>query len=334
MEARVIRVIHYGLGPIGLEAARLVLSKPSMKIVGAVDIAKEKVGKDLATLLGLSQPLGIVVTDKVEELFLKSPADIVIHTTTSFTKIIYSQLEQIIKAKMNIVSSSEELLFPALQAPELAHKLDVLAKQKGVTILGTGVNPGFVMDTLPVCLTGVCTKVSRIEARRVVDASTRRGPLQRKIGAGLTEEEFRTKVAAKKLGHVGLLESVALIAAGMNWKLDDIRETIDPMPAQQEYKTDYVTVAPGRVAGIKQIAQGTKNGASLITLDLRMYIGAENPHDYVKIEGTPPIEVTVQGGVAGDQATVAALVNAVPLVIQAPPGLKTMLDIPVPRIVS
>lgn len=334
MEASVIRVIHCGLGPIGLEAARLVLSKPSMKIVGAVDIAKEKVGKDLATLLGLSQPLGIAVTDKMEELFLKSPADIVIHTTTSFTKIIYSQLEQIIEAKMNIVSSSEELLFPALQAPELAHKLDVLAKQNGVTILGTGVNPGFVMDTLPVCLTGVCTKVSRIEARRVVDASTRRGPLQRKIGAGLTEEEFRTKVAAKKLGHVGLLESVALIAAGMNWKLDDIRETIDPMPAQQEYKTDYVTVAPGRVAGIKQIAHGIENGASLITLDLRMYIGAENPHDYVKIEGTPPIEVTVQGGVAGDQATVAALVNAVPLVIQAPPGLKTMLDIPVPRIVS
>ena len=333
MEVRIIRVIHYGLGPIGLEAARLVLSKPSMKIVGAVDIAKEKVGKDLATLLGLSKPLGIVVTDKIEELFLKSPADIVIHTTTSFTKIIYSQLGQIIEAKMNIVSSSEELLFPALQAPELAHNLDILAKQKGVTILGTGVNPGFVMDTLPVCLTGVCTKVSRIEARRVVDASTRRGPLQRKIGAGLTEEEFRTKVAAKKLGHVGLLESVALIAAGMNWKLDNITETIDPMLAQQD-RTDFVTLAPGRVTGIKQIAHGTKNGASLITLDLRMYIGAENPHDYVKIEGTPPIEVTVQGGVAGDQATVAALVNAVPLVIQAPPGLKTMLEIPVPRIVS
>ncbi len=334
MKAPVIRVIHCGLGPIGLEAVRLVLTKPSMKIVGAVDIAKEKVGKDLATLLGLSKPLDIVVTDKIEELFLKSPADIVIHTTTSFTEIIYSQLGQIIEAKTNIVSSSEELLFPALQAPELAHNLDMLAKQKGVTILGTGVNPGFVMDTLPVCLTGVCTKVTRIEAQRVVDASTRREPLQRKIGAGLTEEEFRAKVAAKKLGHIGLLESVALIAAGMNWKLDDITETIDPMMAQQEYRTDFVTVAPGRVAGLKQIAHGIKNGTSLITLDLRMYIGAENPHDYVKIEGTPPIEVTVQGGVAGDQATVAALVNAVPLVIQAPPGLKTMLDIPVSRIVS
>lgn len=334
MNAHVTKVIHYGLGPIGLEAARLVLTKPSMKIVGAIDIAKEKVGKDLGILLGMPQPLGIVVTDKIEELFLKSPGDIVIHTTTSHTGRIYEQLEKIIKAKMNIVSSSEELLFPALQAPQLAQKLDVLSKQKGVTILGTGVNPGFVMDTLPVCLTGVCTNVSRIEARRVVDASSRRGPLQRKIGPGLTEKEFRAQVAAKKLGHVGLLESVALIAAGMNWKLDDIKETLDPILAQKEYQTKHVKVAAGRVAGIKQIALGIKDGTSLITLDLRMSIGAENPHDYVKIEGTPPIEMTVQGGIAGDQATIAALVNAVPLVIQASPGLKTMLDIPVPRIVS
>lgn len=334
MEPAVTRVIHYGLGPIGLEAARLVLTKPSMKIVGAVDIAQEKVGKDLATLLGLAQPLGIVVTDKPEELFLKSSADVVIHTTSSHTETIYPQLQQIINAKMDIVSSSEELLYPALQTPELARNLDVLAKQKGVAILGTGVNPGFLMDTLPVCLTGVCTKVSRIEARRVVDASTRREPLQRKIGAGLTEQEFRARVAAKKLGHVGLLESVALIAAGMNWELDDIKETIEPLLAEREYKTEYVSVAAGRVAGLKQIARGIKNGTSVITLDLHMYIGADNPHDYVKIEGTPPIEVTIPGGVAGDEATIAALVNAVPLVRQASPGLKTMLDIPVPRFVS
>ena len=329
MKAKKIRVIHYGLGPIGLTTAKLILTKPDMEIVGAVDIAKEMVGKDLGEILGL-QPIGVHVTDNAERLFAKVQADVVVHTAGSRLKRIFGQVEEILRGGKNLVSSAEELLFATPENAEMAARIDKLAREKGVTVLGTGVNPGFVMDALPLTLTGVCHEVREVHVERVVDAGTRRHPLQRKIGAGMTPELFREKVAEKAMGHVGLRESLYLIADRLHFVLDDVRESVEPVIAEKPLKTAYFELKPGDVAGIRNIGEGFKGEKKILTLDLRMYIGAENPHDAVRIVGTPDLNLRIEGGVAGDQATAAMLVNSIPAVIAAAPGLVTVKDLPAP----
>jgi len=329
MKTKKIRVIHYGLGPIGLATAKLVLTKPDMEIVGAVDIAKELVGKDLGEILGL-KPIGVHVTDNAERLFAKVQADVVVHTASSRLKRVFGQLEEILKGGKNLVSSAEELLFATPENAEMADRIDKLAREKGVTVLGTGVNPGFVMDALPLTLTGVCHEVKEVHVERVVDAGTRRHPLQRKIGAGMSPELFREKVAEKAMGHVGLRESLYLIADRLHFALDEIRESVEPVIAEKPLKTEYFELKPGDVAGIRNTGEGLKGGKKILTLDLRMYIGAEAPHDAVRIVGTPDLNLRIEGGVAGDQATAAMLVNSIPAVIAAAPGLLTVKDLPAP----
>ena len=330
MEAKKIRVIHYGLGPIGLATAKLVLTKSGMEIVGAVDIDKAMVGKDLGEIVGTKEPLGVHVTDDAERLLAKVQADAVIHTTGSRLKRIVGQLEEIIRGGKNLVSSTEELLFPVPENVELAARIRALALGKRVTVLGTGVNPGFVMDALPLTLTGVCQEVREVHIERVVDAGTRRHPLQRKIGAGMTPELVREKVAEKAMGHVGLRESLCLIADRLHFILDEIRESVEPVLAETPLKTDYFELKPGDVAGIRNLGEGLRGGRKIVTLDLKMYIGAQAPHDAIHIVGTPELRMRIEGGVAGDQATAAILVNSVPAVIAAAPGLVTVKDLPAP----
>jgi len=330
MTAKKIRVIQYGLGPIGLATANLILAKPDMEIVGAVDIAKEMVGKDLGEILGRPEPLGVRVTDNAALLFAKAKADAVIHTAGSRLKRIFGQLEEIIRGGKNIVSSAEELFYPFPANAELAAKIHQMALEAGVTVLGTGVNPGFVMDALPLALTGVCQEVREVHVERVVDAGRRRYPLQKKIGAGMTPELFREKIAGKVMGHVGLVESLRLVADRLRFNLNEVREAIDPVIAEKPLKTDYFELKPGDVAGIRNIAEGLWEGRKIVTLDLRMYIGVEAPYDSVRIAGTPDISLRIEGGVAGDQATAAILVNSIPAVIDSAPGLKTVTDLPAP----
>lgn len=326
-----IKVVQYGLGPIGCAAARAILEKKGLELVGAVDIAPEKTGKDLAEIIGMSGKLGIRVSADAGALFKKTRPDAAVHTTRSFFRDVYPQLEEAARAGINVVSSTEELLYPQLRNPKLAARLDRVARRSGATLLGTGVNPGFVMDTLALVLSGVAREVRSIRITRRVDASTRRMPLQRKVGAGMSVSEFRAQVKAGKLGHIGLLESMALVAAGLGWKLDTMREKVEPVVAESPRRTKFFRVAKGEVCGLKHSAAGLRNGRTLIAMDLRMYIGAENPQDAIEIDGDPPLHLFIQGGVAGDVATVASLINAIPRVVEAEPGLKTMLDLPIPR---
>ena len=323
------RVVIYGLGPIGIETARLALDRPGIELAGAVDINPALVGKDLGKVLGLRRRLGVRVVDSPEAA-LKRKVDVVVHCAGSHMPAIYHHLATAVERKANVVSSAEELLFPSLQHPALARKLDRLARSKGVSILGTGVNPGFVMDTLSILMTGVCHSVQAVSAERVVNAATRREPLQRKVGAGLEVEEFRSLVRQGKLGHVGLLESIALIAEALGWDLE-ITDRIDPMIASRSYRTKYVRVKPGQATGIKHVGWGRRGKQTIVKLDLRMYVGAEGPHDAITIKGNPPLRVRVTNGVAGDEATVGVLVNAIPLLVSARPGLLTMLDLPILR---
>lgn len=326
-----IKVAQFGLGPIGVETLKLAATKPWIDIVGGVDIDPNKIGKSLTEVTGVKGLEKRMVYPSFAALHKKAKPQVVLHTAVSRMKTAIGQLEPIAKAGVSVVSSCEELLFPQLKNPALARKLDAACKKGGARMLGTGVNPGFVMDTLAVCLTGVCRSVEKIEVERVVNASLRREPLQRKIGSGLQPDEFRKLFRQEKMGHVGLVESIALIAHVLGWKIGKIKETCEPMIAPRTIKTQFLEVPKGLCCGIHHRAEAS-DGKKKLVLDLKMYLDAENPRDAVKITGDPEINAILHGGVHGDRATVAALVNAVPVILKAPAGLLLVTDVPVPRV--
>ncbi len=315
-----LRLVLYGVGAIGSRIAEFLLEKEGVEIVGAIDVAKEKVGKDLGEVLALGRQLGVVVSDDPDAVLSKVKADVVVHATTSFLKKAYPQIVKAIEHGVNVVSTCEELSYPYPREPELAKKLDELAKKHGVTVLGTGINPGFLMDTLIIALTGVCQRVETIKVTRVINAATRRASFQKKIGVGLTVDEFKEKMERKVItGHVGLEQSISMIASALGWKLDKI-----------EVETKAIKVKPDQVAGLRQLARGIRRGREAITLDLQAYVGAEEEYDSITIEGVPSIRGKISPCVHGDLATVAIVVNSIPKVINAEPGLVTMKDLPVP----
>ncbi len=327
-----IRVAQFGLGPIGIETLKLAATKPWVEIVGGIDIDPAKAGKRLADLTGVPSLASAVVHPSLEALLAAGRPDVIFHTSVSKLAAACSQIEPIARQGISVVSSCEELLFPQLRDPGLAARLDQVCKTGGARVLGTGVNPGFVMDVLPVCLTGVCRSVRAVHVQRVVNASTRRGPLQKKIGSGLLPAEFERRFAEGAAGHAGLKESAALIAHCLGWHLTDLTETCRAMVADHDITTPHVQVKAGQCCGLHQRAEAKVNGSICLTLDLKMYLDAPNPHDACQIDADPPLQLRLEGGVAGDSATVASLVNAAPRVIKAPPGLLLMTDIAVPSV--
>jgi len=326
---RGIRFVQYGLGPIGCGIARLAIGR-GLELVGALDIAEEKVGRDIGELLGLA-PVGVRVVDDASSLLSSVQGDIVLHSTTSYLSDVYPQVSLALENGLDIISTAEELSYPWAANPRLAEELDDLARRRGATALGAGVNPGFVMDLLPLVLTAPCQAVQRVFVRRVVDASRRRLPLQRKIGVGISAEEFRERVARGGFGHVGLRESLRMVSEALGLGVEEVREVIEPVVAERPLATPFLQVAPGRVAGLRQVCRGLGAAGELIALELQMYVGAQEPHDYILVEGTPRLETIVKGGVPGDEATAAMVVNYVPRVIAASPGLVTVRDLPVPH---
>jgi len=329
-----LRVVCVGLGPIGKAIAKGLLEKKGVKIVGAVDVAPDLIGKDLGEVLELDKKLGVTVRDDLDKLLDEVKADIAVIATKSYLPDVYPQIESCIKHCVNVISTCEELSYPYYRYPELSAKIDTLAKDYGVTVLGTGINPGYLMDALPIMLTGACTRVDSIKVIRMMDSKKRRIPYQKKIGTGLSPEEFKKMIEEKKItGHVGLTESIAMIAAALGWKLDEIKEfPPEPVIADKEVQA-YVTVKPGQVAGLKSVAHGIKDGKPVIVLEFVSHALVEEEHDTVIIEGTPRIEEKKIGGVHGDIGTVAVVINMIPKVINAPPGLFTMKDLPIPSAV-
>lgn len=321
-----IQVILYGLGPIGAACARALAARPAYEFVGAIDLDPSKAGKDISEVIGLPEKTGVIVSDKAARVLSKD-AHLVVHATGSYFLQVVPQLEQIIHSGKNIVSTCEELANPWAQNPGAADELNKLAKRMRVTVVGTGINPGFAMDTLPVALTAVCQQVTRVRVKRVVDASKRRMQLQRKIGAGMTQEAFREAVAKKQIRHVGLSESVALIARGLGWKLDEIQEEIQPVVASQRTMTDHVIVDPTFVAGVRQWGHGMVQGKEKVTLELVMSVDAGDSSDETWIEGSPSLYSIVKG-IHGDVSTAAVVANAARRVVEAKPGLLTMVDLP------
>ena len=326
--SRGTRVVLCGLGPIGAGIARLVLETDGLHVVGATDIAPDKAGKDLGVVLGLGRRLRLKIEGNPARLLRRTKAEVAILSTTSSAKTIKPQVLALVAKGMNVVTTCEELSFAAPQNASAFREIDKAARKKKVSVLGTGVNPGYAMDALALMLTAPCARVDRVSVTRVVDAATRRLPLQRKVGAGLNLNQFRRAITEGTVRHVGLRESAHMIAAGLGWKLDRVEETIEPAIAPRDLDTEYLRIPAGAAAGVKQQARGYRNGQPAICLDLQMYVGAESPRDHVLIDGAPPIDMTIAGGVAGDLATAAIVVNAIPKLLAAPPGVVTMRDIP------
>ncbi len=328
--AATIRVLQFGLGPIGQGLARLALERQGLSLVGAVDIAPEYAGRDLGEVLGLGRSLGVPVWGDAAQALREARPEVVLHATGSHLPAVKGQLLAIVEAGAHVVSTCEELSYPFYRYPDLSRDLDAAARARGVALLGTGVNPGFVMDKLVATLLGACQRVDRVEVLRVVDAAGRRGPLQRKVGAGMSVEEFQALAEAGQIGHVGLPESAHMLADVLGLPPDrEVTEEIRPKVATKEVKTQFVHVRPGQVAGVDQTARVLVDGRERVRLHLEMYVGAERPVDAVQVEGVPPLSMRIEGGVHGDLATAAVVVNCVPLVRNLAPGLRTMLDVPI-----
>jgi 2,4-diaminopentanoate dehydrogenase len=323
-----LNVALFGVGPIGQAVARLLLQADGVRIVGAADVAATKAGQDLGTVMGLPKKLRVKIEPEPERLAKKVRADLAVVCTSSSLKDVKSLIALLLKRKVNVISTCEELSYPTAATAPMFKELDKLARAKKVSVLGTGVNPGFVMDALALMMTVPCTKVERVTVTRVVDAATRRMSLQRKVGAGLNVTQFRRAVAEGHVQHVGLAQSVHMIAAGLGWKLDKVEETIDAAIAPRDLDTEHLRIPAGAIAGIKQHARGYRGAELAVSLDLQMYVGAESPRDHVLIEGTPAIDMNVTGGVAGDSATAAIVLNTIPALLAARPGVLTMLDLP------
>lgn len=324
-----IRIAQFGLGPIGAVVTRYLLERGGFEIVAAVDLAPALQGVDLGQVAGLPKPLGLPISDDVGAALATSGAEVAIVTTTSSLVRAQPLLMRIAQAGLHIVSTCEELAYPWVTQPDIARDLDAAARQAGVAILSTGVNPGFLMDTLPLVLTGVCQDVRAVRVERIQDARPRRVPFQIKIGAGLTVAQFEAKVAAGGVRHVGLTESMHMIAGALGWTLARTEDRIAPVIADEPMQVGEIAIEAGGVRGVSQLGLGYVGSETPITLVFRAAIGEPTSYERIVIEGTPGIDMTLAGGVNGDVATGAIVVNAARAISGARPGLRTMADMPV-----
>ena len=325
-----IKVMHVGLGPIGAAIVRQVAQRKGFRTVGAADIDPAKAGRDLGDVAGVGRALRVKVSADVRKAIKAARPDVVVLCTSSSLKKVLPQMEEILKLKVPIVSMTEELAYPTKGNMKYARAIHQLAKKSKVAVLGTGVNPGFVMDALPIMLTGVCERVDALRIDRVQDARIRRLPFQQKIGAGLTREQFQKKVDDASVRHVGLAESVSMIADALGWKLDRITDEIQPKIATETVASEFLAVDAGFVCGIVQDGIGYRNGTPVITLHMEAYLGAPESFDSVEITGLPALKMKIAGGVHGDIATASIVVNSLRKIVDAAPGLHTMRDLPIP----
>lgn len=321
-----IRVIQYGLGPIGCATARLIAGRDGLDLVGGVDIDPGKIGKDLGEVIGLDAPLGIDVTGCVADV--AEDADVILHTTNSYFDQFKGQILDLLERGYDIVSTSEELSFPWLDNPEEANEVDAAARRAGKTVLGTGVNPGFLMDSLPLFLTSISQRVDHIDVTRVINATKRRGPFQAKIGSGMTVEAFNEKMAEGRMGHVGIPESIAMIFDTLGKTLVNFENSVEAVVADTPVQTPFFDVQVGQVRGLHQTATGETGDGEFVRLTFRAALDEEPDGDTITIKGQPELVIRLQG-TNGDLSTAAIAVNAIKNTYNAAPGIVTMRDLPI-----
>lgn len=320
-------ILHYGLGPIGRAIAELVAARDDVVSVGAVDIDPNLAGAELADLLP-SARRGVAIHATLEEALRSSKPSVVVHATTSSLDRAAPQILACVRAGLPVVSTCEELAYPWITNPPVAVEIDSAAARAGVAVLGTGVNPGFAMDYLPIVLAMCASAVSSVEVVRHQDATKRREPLLRKIGAGLAPDAFHARASLGTIRHVGLVESVHHLAAALNLRLEDVVEDLAPVIAERSTETQIGLVGAGSVAGVRQTARGIYEGEVVVSLDLIIAVGISGAEDRVCLRGDTPLELVIPGGIPGDSATAAIVINSVHSLLTVPPGLRVMADIP------
>lgn len=333
---RSLRVVQWGLGAMGGMMARLVTEKEGLNLVGAVASRKEKVGHDVGKVIGLGRETGIQVKDDILDVIEESKPDVVLHARNSFLSEASPEIRQCIMHNVNVISIAEELAFPWATSMEEARELDGMARSHGVTVFGTGINPGFVLDLLIVTLTGVSARVDKIEAKRINDLSPYGPTVMRSQGVGSTPEEFYQGIKDGSIvGHVGFIQSIHMIARALNWSLDEVVENREPIISNVLRKTEFAEVKPGMVAGCRHIASGKVKSEIRIVLEHPQQIcpDLENVEtgDYIKITGVPDINLQIVPEIPGGIGTAAIAVNMIPFVCEAKPGLLSALDFPIPR---
>ncbi len=331
-----VKVIIWGFGAMGSGMAKMLLKKKGVDIVGIID-RKKYVGRSMYEILDAEQGSHPdVIVGTLDQVMKPAAADVVLLCTDSFTKNAYEKIKLICENKMNCISTAEEMAYPKAQNPELAEELNKIAKENGVTVLGTGINPGLVMDLLVLIFTGAMEEVEHIVSRRVNSLSPFGPAVMEEQGIGLTLKEFEDKRAEGHMaGHVGFAESINMIADGIGWKLDRFEQFMDPIITKVDRKSPYGFVKAGDVTGVAMTANGYVDGKVKIEMDhpqqIEPQLAGVNTGDYVIIKGTPDINMVNSPEIDGGLGTIAMCVNMIPQVINARPGVKTMLDLPVPR---
>lgn len=329
-----IRVALWGTGAMGQGLLHFVLDRPAtLELVGVVVTNPAKVGRTVGELIGRDCP--VVMTDDPQEVFARKP-DVMLICTQSYLHEIESQVVPSLEAGCDVLCIAEKLAYPWASDPAWADRIDSLARTRGVSILGTGVNPGFVLDALIIMWTSACTRIDRIEAARVNDLSPFGPTVMRTQGVGTKPEDFARGLADGSIvGHIGFPESIHLIGKALGWTIDRIEETREPIISHVERVTPYVRVAPGEVAGCRHTGRGYQGGELKIELvhpqQVRPELEGQETGDYITIYGEPTIRMVNKPELPGGIGTVATTGNYIPLIVQAAPGLHTVVDMPLPR---
>ena len=320
-----LRILQVGLGPLGCKVVRDVVDRGLGRVVAALDPAHAK--RPLGELVpGVED--GPTIASVPGEIADWSAIRCAIVTTGSDLELCMDTFRELLPHGIAVVSTCEELAWPWLRHPILAQELQELAVRHRSRVLGTGVNPGFLMDALPVVATTACRSVRSIRVERIQDAASRRLPFQAKIGVGLDERQFASRVQAGTLRHVGLGESLHFVAHYLGWKVERWEESIEAVTAEGGHESGLGPVRAGEARGVRQVARGWVDGALRIELVFHAALDEPDPVDRIVIQGEPPIELAIPGGVHGDVATSAIVLNTLRPLLESEPGLHTMASIP------
>lgn len=328
------KVIQIGLGPMGKIIANLLLKRRNIDLIGVLDIDPDLLGKRLNKILEIEHENDITIESDLNLILSNKKADVAIIATSSSLEKVFPIINNVVKYGCHVISICEELSYPFKDYPKLSKELDDLAKSNNVSIIGTGINPGYLMDLLPLVITAPCQSITSIKVTRLMNSAKRRISFQKKIGTGLTVEEFQKKIKNKEItGHVGLTQSIQMILAALGIEYDEIIEfPPKEIVSKKSFLTPYNQKFPkGFVSGLQSKAIAKKVENEIVILDFIAYSGEHEEFDSIEIKGIPNIHQKITGGIHGDLGTSGIVVNLIPIVVEARAGLLTMKDIPIPR---
>ncbi|QWC00396.1 Gfo/Idh/MocA family oxidoreductase [Mycoplasmatota bacterium] len=333
-----VKVAIWGFGAMGSGMAKMILKKEGFDIVGICDLYDGIVGKSMFDVLKVknTQNHDVTISNDIDKILDEEKPEIVLLATDSFTKGAYPKIKKIVEKGINVISTAEEMAYPLANQPQLTKEMDALAKKHKVSVLGTGVNPGMMMDLLAVCISGVMEDVNDMEISRINSLSPFGKTVMEEQGVGLSVEEFNKRLQSGDMaGHVGFKESVYMIAHGLGLEVSSFEQSMKPIVTDIDRKSPHGFAAKGDVCGVEMSAKATLSNGKVINMYHPQQIEPEmvgvSTGDYIKIDGKPEINLANVPEVEGGIGTIAIIVNMIPQVLNAKPGLKTMIDLPVPR---